>query len=141
MAYDILPTGYETQVQIDMGVSESVLPTAAIQSKAALAEILIKKAVPTYAELAGDELSLLQSACIAQLCALLCPSMPQRIKIAQADEVGYSFKLQAVDWTAKKAEFEALISDLIFAATGDDSDMSAYAPEILGVVKNDRIKI
>lgn len=126
------------QVQTDMGVTESILSTTAIQSKATLAEALIKQAVPTYAAITtGDELVFLQSACIAQVCTLLCPGMPNRIKIAETSETGYSFRLKDVDWVAKKAEFEATIKDFIDLATGD----TVTFVSLIGVVVNDRCEI
>lgn len=124
-------------MQTDMGVTESILPTTAIQSKATLSEAFIKKAVPTYAEITGDELTFLQSACIAQVCALLCPGMPQRIKVSQADETGYSFKIAEVDWDKKKVGFEGNVKDFISLATGGE----VVIPSVLGVVKNDRLQV
>lgn len=126
------------QVQTDMGVTESILSTTAIQSKATLAEALIKQAVPTYAAITtGDELVFLQSACIAQVCTLLCPGMPNRIKIAETSETGYSFRLKDVDWVAKKTEFEATIKDFIDLATGGEATF--ISP--IGVVVNDRTEV
>ena len=133
----ILPTGYETQVQTDMGVTESVLPATAIQSKAALAEALIKQMVPAYADITGDALIFLQSACIARLCALLCPGMPQRLKVQQTDETGYSFRLASVDWRQKQAEFESSVKDYISLALGGEIEMWSA----VGVVNNDRLEI
>lgn len=138
MANVILPTGYETQVQTDMGVTESILPTTAIQSKATLAEALTKQTVPTYADITeGDELTFLQSACIAQLCALLCPGMPNRIKVSETYETGYAYKLADVDWLKKKAEFERAKKDYISFATGGEVIM----PSVIGVVVNERTEI
>ena len=137
MANKILPTGYETQVQVDMGVSASVLPVASIQSKATLAEAIIVQSVPNYATITGDTLTFLQSACIAQVCVLLCPGMSQRIKISQADETGYSFRLHDTDWDKKKAEFERIVKDMLYMANGE-----VYAmPSAVGVVSNDRLEI
>jgi len=123
-----------------MGVTESILSTTAIQSKATLAEALIKKAVPTYAAIvtaAGDPLTFLQSACIAQVCALLCPGMPNRIKIAETSETGYAYRLKDVDWAAKKTEFETTAKDFIDLATG--GEVTFISP--IGVVVNDRLEI
>ena len=133
----ILPIGYETQVQTDMGVTASILSTTAIQSKATLAEALLKKAVPTYAEITGDELVFLQSACIAQLCALLCPGMSNRVKVAQQDETLYSFKIQSTNWDRKKREFESMVSNYISLAIGQE----ATVVSLVGVVFNDRLEI
>lgn len=137
MANAILPTGYETQVRTDMGVTTSILSDSEIQSKATLAEALIKKAVPTYAAITGDNLTFLQSACIAQVCALLCSGMPNRIKVSQTSETGYSYKLQDVDWVKRKVEFEASISDFINLSTG--GEVVYFSP--IGVVSNDRLEI
>ena len=134
MTNRILPTGYETQVRTDMGVKTSILPDTDIQSKATLAEAIIIQKVPGYAEITGDELTFLQSATVSQLCALLCLGMPNRVKIQQADETLYSFKLQAVDWQAKKKEFEGLVQDYLFLATG--SEIEAFNP--LGVTRGVR---
>lgn len=118
-----------------MGVKTSVLSDAEIQSKATLAEALIIQKVPTYADITdSDLLVFLQSATVSQLCALLCPGMPQRIKVAQSDETLFSFKLQSVDWEKKKKEFEGLVSDYIFLATG--GEFESFNP--LGVVYGDR---
>ncbi len=134
----ILPTGYETQVRIDMGVTTSILSDAEIQSKATLAEALIKKAVPTYADITeGDELTFLQSACIAQVCALLCPGMPNRVAISETHEGGYSYKLQEVDWIKKKVEFEANVMNYLDLAVGGEA--AYFSP--IGVVANDRLEI
>lgn len=133
----ILPIGYEAQVQTDMGVTESVLPTTAIKSKATLAEAIIKRMVPSYATITGDALIFLQSACIAQVCVLFCPGMPQRLKIAQTDETGYSFRLASVDWRQKQAEFEVSVKDYINLALGGEIEM--WTP--VGVVNNDRLEI
>lgn len=137
MANAILPSGYETQVQTDMGVTENILPTTAIQSKATLAEALIKKAVPTYAAITGDNLTFLQSACIAQVCALLCPGMAQRVKVMQQDETLYSFKIQATNWDKKKREFEGMVKEYISLATGQEDVI--ISP--VGVITNDRLEI
>ena len=138
MANVILPTGYEVQVRTDMGVTESILPTTAIQSKATLAEALTKQTVPTYADITeGDELTFLQSACIAQLCALLCPGMPNRIKVSETSETGYAYKLADVDWLKKKVEFERAKKDYISLATGGEVIM----PSVIGVVVNERTEI
>lgn len=137
MANAILPTGYETQVRTDMGVTTSILSDTEIQSKATLAEALIKKAVPTYADLTGDNLTFLQSACIAQICALLCSGMPSRIKIAETSETGYSYKLQEIDWVKRKVEFEEAIKDMVSMSTGGEAVY--FSP--IGVVYNDRLEI
>ena len=138
MANVILPTGYETQVQTDMGVTTSILPDADVQSKATLAEALTKQTVPTYADITeGDELTFLQSACIAQLCALLCPGMPNRIKVSETSETGYAYKLADVDWLKKKVEFERAKKDFIGLATGGEVIM----PSVIGVVVNERTEI
>lgn len=137
MANAILPTGYEATVRTDMGVTTSVLSDAEIQSKATLAEALIKKAVPTYAALTGDNLTFLQFACIAQVCVLLCPGMPNRVKTAETSETGYSFKLQEVDWKKQDVMFNASIRDYIGLALGGEVVM----PVPLGVVSNARPEI
>lgn len=137
MANAILPTGYEVQVRTDMGVTISILPDTDIQSKATLSEAFIKKAVPTYAEIVGDELTFLQSACIAQLCVLLCPGMPNRIKVSETYETGYAYKLADVDWLKKKVEFERAKKDYISLATGGEVIM----PSVIGVVVNERTEI
>ena len=127
-------------MQTDMGVTESILSTTAIQSKATLAEALLKKAVTTYAAIvtaAGDPLVFLQSACVAQVCALLCPGMPNRIKVSEASETGYSFKLDSINWDKKKVEFEASIRDYINLALGGEIAM----PSIIGVVTNTRLEL
>jgi len=133
----ILPTGYEAQVRADMGVTTSILSDADIQSKATLAEALIKKAVPGYISVTDDELVFLQSACIAQVCALLCPGMPNRIKVSETSETGYAFKLAEVDWAKKKTEFEREIKDFISLALGGE----VVIPCPLGVVVNARTEI
>lgn len=120
-----------------MGVTASILSDAEIQSKAALAEALIKKVVPGYADITGDNLTFLQSACIAQICVLICPGMPNRIKVSEASETGYSFKLTEIDWTKKKVEFETDIRGYINLALGGEVVM----PDVVGVVKNDRTEI
>lgn len=120
-----------------MGVTISILPNADIQSKAALAEALIIKSVPGYADLTGDDLTFLQSATIAQVCALLCPGMAQRVKIAQADETLYSFKIQATNWDNEKRYFEGLVKNYICLATGEDEEIIS----LVGVVENDRLEI
>lgn len=123
-----------------MGVTVSILSLTAIQSKASLAEALIKQAVPTYAAIVlviGDNKTFLESACIAQLCALLCPGMPNRIKVSETSETGYAFRLKEVDWEKKKAEFDSLIKDFTNLATG--GEMVYFSP--LGVVVNDRPEI
>lgn len=123
-----------------MGVTVSILSLVAIQSKASLAEALIKQAVPTYAAIVlviGDNKTFLESACIAQLCALLCPGMPNRIKVSETSETGYAFRLKEVDWEKKKAEFDSLIKDFTNLATG--GEMVYFSP--LGVVVNDRPEI
>ena len=121
-----------------MGVGTSILPDADIQSRASLAEALTKRAVPNYAEITtGDELVFLQSACIAQMCALLCTGMPNRIKIAETSETGYSYRLKDVDWEKKKTEFDASVNDFISLATGGET----VIPSVIGVVFNDRLEI
>lgn len=124
-----------------MGVTESILSATAIQSKAALAEAMIKKAVTTYATIvtaAGDPLVFLQSACVAKICALLCPGMPNRIKIAETSETGYAYRLKDVDWAIKKTEFEDTMKDFIDLATGGATVLPF---SFIGVVTNDRIEI
>ena len=120
-----------------MGVTKGVLPDEDIQSKASLAEALIIRSVPSYAELVGDELTFLESACIAQVCALLCPGMAQRVKVMQQDETLYAFKIQAINWDNKKREFEGLIGEYIGLAAG----YGGVALSLVGVVYNDRPKI
>jgi len=120
-----------------MGVTTSILSDTEIQSKAVLAEALIKKAVPTFATITGDELTFLQSACIAQVAALLCPGMPNRIKVAETSETGYSYRLQDIDWVKLKVEFAAKISDFTNLATG--GEVTFISP--IGVVVNDRCEI
>jgi hypothetical protein len=132
-----------------MGVTTSILSDADIQSKATLAEALIKKAVPGYAVIvtAGsdegatnedkDALTFLRSACIAQVCALLCPGMAQRVKVMQQDETLYSFKIQATNWDRKKREFEGLVREYICIATGQEDVI--ISP--VGVVFNDRLEV
>jgi len=124
-----------------MGVTESVLSTTAIQSKATLAEALIKKAVTDYAAIvtaAGDPLAFLQSACIAQVCALLCPGMPNRIKVSETSETGYAYRLKDVDWSAKKTEFENTMKDFIDLTTGGETVIPF---SLVGVVTNTRLEI
>lgn len=126
------------QVQTDMGVTESILPTTAIQSKATLAEALIKKAVPTYASITtGDELVFLQSACIVQVCVLLCPGMPNRIKVSETSETGYAYRLKDVDWDKKRKDFEDSVKSFISLAVGNEIIM----PDVIGVVTNDRLEV
>jgi len=137
IANKILATGYEAQVRVDMGVTTSILPDADIQSKATLAEALIIKSVPGYASLTGDDLTFLQSAAIAQVCALLCPGMAQRVKVMQQDETLYSFKIQATNWDRKKREFEGLVREYICIATGQEDVI--ISP--VGVVFNDRLEV
>jgi len=120
-----------------MGVTVSILPDADIQSKSILAEALLKKSVPTYATITGDELVFLQNACIAQACSLLCTGMPNRIKIAETSETGYSYRLKDVDWEKKKTKFDASINDFISLATGGET----IIPSMIGVVFNDRIEV
>jgi hypothetical protein len=132
-----------------MGVTISILSDAEIQSKLKLAEALIKKAVPDYAAIVAagsaegatnedkDNLTFLQSACIAQVCALLCPGMAQRVKVMQQDETLYSFKIQATNWDKKKREFEGLVRGYICLATGQEDVI--ISP--VGVVFNDRLEI
>jgi len=124
-----------------MGVTESILSTTSIQSKATLAEALTKKAVTTYAAIitaAGDPLVFLQSACVAQVCALLCPGMPNRIKISQTSETGFAFRLKEVDWAAKKTEFENTMKDFIDLTTGGETVIPF---SLVGVVTNTRLEI
>jgi len=124
-----------------MGVTESILSTTAIDSKASLAEALIKKAVPTYAAIvtaAGDPLTFLQSACIAQVCALLCPGMPNRIKITETSETGYAYRLKDVDWIVKKTEFENTVKDFIDLALESEVGIP-YS--LVGVVTNTRLEL
>jgi len=137
MANAILPTGYEAQVRTDMGVTASILSDAEIQSKAALSEALTKKAVPNYADLTGDNLTFLQSACIAQICTLLCPGMPNRIKIAETSETGYSYKLTEIDWKKQEVMFQASIKSYLNLAVGGEVVM----PSPVGVVVNARPEI
>lgn len=120
-----------------MGVTTSILSDADIQSKAILAEALIIKSVPGHADLTGDDLTFLQSACIAQVCALLCSGMAQRVKVMQQDETLYSFKIQATNWDRKKREFEGLTREYICLATGQEDVI--ISP--VGVVFNDRPEI
>ncbi len=120
-----------------MGVTTSILPDADIQSKATIAEALIIKSVPDYANLVGDDLTFLESAVIAQVCALLCTGMAQRVKVAQQDETLYSFKIQATNWDRKKREFEGLIREYICLATGQEDVI--ISP--VGVVYNDRLEV
>ena len=120
-----------------MGVTVSILPDADIQSKSVLAEALLKKSVPTYAIITGDELVFLQSACIAQVCSLLCTGMPNRIKIAETSETGYSYRTKDVDWEKKEAEFNASVNGFINLAAGGE----VIIPSIVGVVTNDRLEI
>jgi len=122
-----------------MGVTVSILPILDIQSKATLAEALTKKAVPTYAAITtGDELVFLQNACVAQVCALLCSGMSNRIKIAETSETGYSYRLKDVDWEKKKTEFETTMRDFVDLATGGEATIPF---SLVGVVTNDRIEI
>lgn len=137
-------------MRTDMGVTISILSDAEIQSKLKLAEALIKKAVPDYAAIVAagsaegatnedkDNLTFLQSACIAQVCALLCPGMAQRVKVMQQDETLYSFKIQATDWNKKKQEFEELIRNYVGLVAGQ-GDAIIHSP--MGVVFNDRLQI
>jgi len=121
-----------------MGVTTGILSDTEVQSQAPLAEALTKKAVPTYATITtGDELVFLQNACIAQLCALLCSGMSNRIKIAETSETGYSYRLKDVDWKAKKTDFEGTAKDFIDLATG--GEVTFISP--IGVVVNDRCEI
>lgn len=123
-----------------MGVTESTLPDTEIQSQAVLAEAFIKNAVSTYATIVtagGDNKVFLESAAIAQICALLCPGMPNRIKTSETSESGYAYKLESTDWTVKKKEFEGLIKNYTYFATGETYDMRSP----LGVVTNDRPEI
>lgn len=120
-----------------MGVTTSILSDAEIQSKAALAEALIKKSVPNYAEKTGDELVFLQSACISQVCTLLCPGMPNRVKVSETSETGYAYRLKDVDWEKKKSEFEDFVKNYISLATGGE----IVIPGVIGVVVNDRCEI
>lgn len=137
MANAILPTGYEAQVRTDMGVTTSILSDVEIQSKAALSEALTKTAVPEYANLTGDNLIFLQAACVAQVCTLLCPGMPNRIKIGETSETGYSYKLMEVDWKKQEVMFQASTKDYLSLALGGEVTM----PSPIGVVANDRPEI
>jgi len=124
-----------------MGVTESILSTTAIDSKASLAEALIKKAVTDYAAIviaAGDPLTFLQSACIAQVCALLCTGMPNRIKVSETSETGYAYRLQDIDWVKKKVEFETDIKDFIDLALESEIEVPF---SLVGVVTNTRLEL
>jgi len=122
-----------------MGVTTSILSDTEVQSQATLAEALTKKAVPTYAAITtGDELVFLQNACIAQVCALLCSGMSNRIKIAETSETGYSYRLKDVDWEKKKTDFETTAKDFVDLVTGGEV---ALPFSLVGVVTNDRIEI
>lgn len=138
MANVILPDGYESLVRTDLGVDEEILPDLDIQGKANLAEALTKRAVPDYEGMTDDALIFLQSACVAQLCALLCPGMPNRVKTSETSETKYSYKLQEVDWAAKKEEFQTAISDFL-SIVKDNGEFSL--PAMVGVVVNDKLEI
>ena len=136
----ILPCGYEAIVRADMGVSAAVLSDADIQSRAALAEALIIKAVPNYEDIlegTGTEKAFLQMACIAQVSALLCPGMPNRVKVSETSETGYSYKLQDIDWSKFEVQFGKTVRDMLMLAKGDTG--LAFSP--LGVVTNDRLEV
>ena len=127
-------------VRSDMGVSVSVLSDTDIQSKATLAEALTIKAVPDYTDImegTGTEKAFLQMACIAQVCALLCPGMPNRVKVSETSETGYSYKLQDIDWSKFEARFGKSVRDMLMLATGETG--LAFSP--LGVVVNDRLEV
>lgn len=124
-----------------MGVTTSILSDTVIQSKAVLAEALIKKAVTTYADIitaGSDTATFLESACIAQLGVLLCPGMPNRIKTSETSETGYSYKLQDIDWVKRKNEMEELMQSYIDLATGGTVEVPF---SLVGVVNNTRIEI
>jgi len=135
----ILPEGYENQVRIDLGVTQSVLSDTDIQSKATLAEALIIRSVPNYQEILegnDDRKTFLQSAVIAKVCSLLCSGMSQRVKVQQQDETLYAYRIQSIDWKAKKAEFEEMVTGYIGMVLGNE--LTTHT--LLGVVKNDRPK-
>jgi hypothetical protein len=70
-----------------------------------LAEALIKKRVPGYSNITdAADLLFLQNAVIAQICVLLCPSMPKRLdlKVSVSD---VKIEKEKIDWNEQAKIF------------------------------------
>ena len=114
--YEILEPGFENAVRIKLGVDIDDLPDEDINNKfvAELAESKIKKRVPNFMEITDSEEKMyLQNAVIAQICAILCPSMARRLnlKVAISD---VRIEKERVDWEELRQKFLTEVEESLY---------------------------
>lgn len=103
----LIDTGYEDRIRSKLGVSEPYLPNEDINMPDCItvAEANIISQIPDYTTLQDDARVYLESAVVLECCVLLSPSMSARLPKKQTGpHEGHEL---GIDWTLKKAEFEA----------------------------------
>lgn len=111
-------TGYQEAVRELLGVTAQILPDTTIDREniITLAEAAIIRQIPTYQAIitaAGDDAVYLRSATTAQVAAKCCPGLEAKFKTSEQSETGFKYTKNAVDWSKKKAEMEALSREYI----------------------------
>lgn len=118
MATIILSAGYEVGIRSRLSVKPSELPDSDINipSIVNVAEAIVARKVGDYTLITDPiDKSLLESAVIAYICYLLCPTMGNRVK-SEVTTLDVKWKKGKVDWAelAKRflEEVEVLIAQI-----------------------------
>jgi hypothetical protein len=111
-------SGYQEAIRELLGVTAQTLPDTAIDREniITLAEAAIIRQVPTYADIItadGDDAVYLRAAATAQVAANCCPGLAAKFKTSEQSETGFKYTKNAIDWSAKRAEMEAIAQGYI----------------------------
>lgn len=133
----ILQDGYEVTVRSMLGVKPAELPDADINQRPILgmAEAIVSKRVPRWADLTDDTDKLyLETAVVAYICFLLCPSMGRRLN-TEVTALDMKWKKAAVNWGDRADEFLKQYEDAASVLVPDDG--SGTKVNLMGIAKHD----
>ncbi|WP_145052813.1 hypothetical protein [Paenibacillus xylanexedens] len=131
----ILTTGYEASIRSMLGVKASELPDTDINQRMVLdlAEAKTIRRIPLWADLTDDtDLLYLETAVLAYMCYLLCPSMARRLN-TEVTTIDVKWKKASVNWADKAEEFLAQFEDA--ASIIAPEDFTRYTSTIMGIAK------
>lgn len=136
MASTILGANYDTQIRERLGVSIDDLPTVNIDRVIPAVEAKLKRRIPTYESLTGDDLTFWQAAALAAIAEKCCSIL--KSMMSKSEKTPFYSNEAAQDWDKleqelgdEKEEYLSLItgytySTTIFAAAGPTRD-GAYS--------------
>lgn len=116
MASTILPAGYDTNIQAWCGVTADDLPKTTIDIILRPIEAKLKKRIPTYASLTGDDQTFFYSGVECAIAAVCCPSLKAKMP---RKEKGLSTDIESgADWDKLKADLQAQSEEYLSSITG-----------------------